>query len=249
MMSYRSAIILAAGKGERLLPLTEDRPKCLVDVGGTTPLALSLEALHACGVERVVIVTGYMHEYLSAYLDAHLNPGLRSTVSTIYNPQYGTTNNIYSAYLAAEFLRHGTLLLNSDIVYHLDILKAITLSDMPAALVVDPRRGLGREEMKVLTDGTRITRISKQLDPAESCGEYIGIMAVQPSVGDALARSLSQHVAEGRTGEYYEHAIDTILSDVACSMISTNGLPFTEIDTHEDLQVAQRIVAQIRNPR
>jgi choline kinase len=241
-MQHRLAIILAAGKGQRLMPLTHDRPKCLVDVQGTTPLAMSLDALRANGVKRVVVVTGYRCEYLERYLAAWPE----DFITTVYNPQYETANNVYSAYLVAEYLREGALLLNSDIVYHPDILRAAVHTKAQAALVIDPREGMGAEEMKVYVDGDKVTRISKLLKPEASFGEFIGIMAVRPPAGEALARALTDFVVRGDTSKYYEHAIDSILEDVAFTVVSTHGLPFTEIDTLEDLRVAEKVVAGIR---
>ena len=90
MNSPNRAIILAAGQGKRLLPLTESRPKCLVELSGKTLLAWQLQRLEAAGVEEAVIVTGFRADAVEAEV-ARL--GLKMPVRLAYNPFYTVSDN------------------------------------------------------------------------------------------------------------------------------------------------------------
>ncbi|MBR0478918.1 MAG: phosphocholine cytidylyltransferase family protein [Solobacterium sp.] len=110
MAQIVQAIILAAGKGERLRPLTADTPKPLLEINGIRPLDTILDALHRNGIRQICIVTGFHHECFADY--AHI-PGIH----LLYNPHYDTANNIVSLYTAREFLGN-TIILDGDQIIH-----------------------------------------------------------------------------------------------------------------------------------
>jgi len=122
------AVILAAGEGTRLRPLTADRPKCLVELAGRPLLDYQLDALQAAGIEDVTIVTGYRSECLDRY-----------GRSTRRNPDYATTNMVASLMCAADLLdgSDDVLIAYSDIVYEPRVVSELCRCPEPLSTTVD----------------------------------------------------------------------------------------------------------------
>jgi choline kinase len=103
------AIILAAGRGGRLGPLTAEKPKCLLRVGTGSLLDHQLDALRVNGVESVVVVAGYCAEAVEAELAGR--------ASLLLNPRHAETNSLYSLWLARQHAQDGFVLLNADVLF------------------------------------------------------------------------------------------------------------------------------------
>lgn len=127
------AIILAAGTGSRLRPLTNDVPKCMVKVNGVPMIERAIDALVAAGIKKLVIGLGYKSEALKDFVAKTFTPDRLQGMKIEFgeNPDYDKTNNIYSLYLLKDFFKaDDTLLIESDLVYKPDVLKE--LCDSPA---------------------------------------------------------------------------------------------------------------------
>ena len=119
-------ILLAAGQGTRLRPLTDTKPKCLIELGRKSLLDWQLEVASLSGISDVVVVGGYMAEQLT-------RKGLR----VIINPNYGSTNMAYSLFCAEAEFGDGFILSYGDIVYSPDILKRLMVDQSPIGVIVD----------------------------------------------------------------------------------------------------------------
>ena len=129
------AVILAAGMGRRLGELTGDNTKCMLEVNGVKLIDRALESLSECNVSRIVMVVGYKRENVKAYVGDSYN-GIE--VVYVDNPIYDKTNNIYSLYLAKDYLlAEDTLLLESDLIYESSVVKCIVENDYPNLALVD----------------------------------------------------------------------------------------------------------------
>lgn len=129
------AIILAAGKGSRLGSYTNENTKCMLEVNGERLIDLSLKNLSLVGVRHVILVVGYQKDNLITYLG---NEKFGIKITYIVNHIYDTTNNIYSLYLARDYLiKDDTLLLESDLIYDVAILKGLISDPHPSLAVVD----------------------------------------------------------------------------------------------------------------
>lgn len=230
-------VILAAGKGERLFPLTESTPKCLLPVGDRPLIEHSLDVLTDQGVSDITLVTGFRADKLDYLVQAYPQADIRF----VHNAEYATTNNVYSLWLAKDLIKDGFMLLNSDIIYHPDILAA-SLADSASHIVVDDSKDLGEEEMKVIVRDGRISRISKLLIPESSHGEYIGILSFDKEMATHMIDAMDAMITEEELGSFYEHAIDRICKEQPIAVVSTKGQAWTEIDTHEDLEFARESV-------
>jgi choline kinase len=165
-------VLLSAGIGSRLRPLTDKLPKSLIEVGDVPIILRQLDAMKASGIDKVVVVCGYRSEMLK---DAILTSKYNQFVEIIENKEYQTTNNLYSAYLAFEFIEHSdalkdydrVVLANGDVVFDGSIL-ADMIAQPENQIAVD----IGiyfKESMKVsLGNEGQITKISKEITENEA---------------------------------------------------------------------------------
>ena len=129
------AVILAAGMGKRLKELTSEATKCMVKVNGVAIIDRMLGYLDKLGLSRIVVVVGYEGEKLRAYIDAL---AVSTPITYVDNDIYYKTNNIYSLYLAKDYLlEEDTLLLESDLVFEEAVLKKIAEHPYPSLVLVD----------------------------------------------------------------------------------------------------------------
>jgi choline kinase len=237
-----TAVILAAGIASRLRPITDTMPKCLLRVGGTPLIERTLVSLSHAAIRRAIIIVGYRHEQIRAFV-AHLR--LPFPVLFIHNASYDTSNNNYSLWLAAsDCAGRPMLLLDSDILFHPEIIRRVLASPHEDALAVRESRALTEEEIKVAVaaDG-RVIRIGKDIPPAEAAGESIGIERFSPGTTTQLFRVLSRRKD---ADEFYEAAFQELIDGgTSMHIVPCGTLPCIEIDTPADVLLAERLSAEI----
>ena len=250
------ACILAAGIGQRLRPLTDDKPKALVEVAGKSFLDRLITQLVAVGVTELIVATGYCEDAVKRALERCPIPWVVRR-----NDAYDRTQNSVSLHACADALLRGgpqdTFKLDGDVILDVEILRrlqatlASTRCDLVAA--VDPKPGLGAEEMKVLLDaasGDRITAFGKHLDPRASAGESIGVELIAARAVSPIVDALGALVTSGTTGLYYEDVYDQLLRSQRDTLdmraVLVGDLPWTEVDTAEDLARAGEIADRTR---
>lgn len=240
------AVILAAGVGSRLAPLTDDRPKVLVEILGRSFLFRQLDHLTRAGIPTrdVVIVGGYRLDRLR---EALAQGGYDCTV--VVNDRYEPWNNFYSLLVAEPALAgHDFLQLDGDVVLDDRLLPRLIAAPGDALLAVDRREDLDSETMKVQLEGDRVVAISKQLDPARCAGEYIGVTKLSAAAAAAVFAELARFPAEGLTHEYYDHAYHRLTSSgrVPFGIVDVHDCTVIEIDNVEDLRRAEVMMSQAR---
>jgi choline kinase len=235
-----TAVILAAGFGSRLRPLTDDTPKCLLDVGGKTILARQLERIAAAGIPRAVVVTGHLADRVETHLRAAPPP---LPVLLAPNPDYGTTGNCMSVLAARAQVGEGggIILCDGDVVLTGSALQRLVADPSPSALLLDTETPLADEEMKAFLDpqGT-VRRLSKQLPPAECAGESIGIQKVAGPALPIFWATLEAMRDAGETQGYYEDAFQRMIqAGVTFRTVPVGHHEWTEIDDLADLEDAR----------
>lgn len=234
------AIILAAGSGTRLRPLTLTTPKCLIDVGGKTILARQLERLAAAGIRRAVVVTGYLADEVRGHLARHPPAGVEVRLAP--NPDFATTGNCMSVLAArAQVDAGGIVLCDGDVVLTGDALSRLSAEASPSALLLDTETQLAEEEMKAELDSRgNVRRLSKQLDPSTAAGESIGIQKISgPALGIFWA-TLEAMQEAGDTQGYYEDAFQRMMqAGVTFRTVPIGHHEWTEIDDLADLEDAR----------
>lgn len=163
------ALILAAGFGSRLVPITNYKPKSLVKVNGTPIIFKQIENLEENGIHDITIITGYLSSVINEVLRKNY-----PEVRIITNKDYAKTNNMYSAYLAGEIFKSDLLMMNADVFFDSCIISSLLNCSFPNAIAVDKARYL-KESMKISFDGIRIKKISKEISPVEAYGTSIDV--------------------------------------------------------------------------
>jgi choline kinase len=235
------AVILAAGQGTRIRSVHGEHPKCLIEVDHRTILDHQLEGLSRAGINEVAIVVGYEKEQIIAHVTSR-HAKHKLSVHFIENPAFALTNNIYSLWLAIDWLRGDSfIVLNADVIFDPEILNQSVHPYAPISMIVDP---LWRDEtMKVIIDGERVMRMSKRISQEEFSGTYIGITVFSKPIQDKFFEKLSGLIGAGRVNDFFNVAVQDLADEgfhVGYTM--TNGLAWAEIDDPTDLAFAQQSV-------
>ena len=237
------AIVLSAGQGRRLLPLTSLLPKCLLALDGRRSLLqLQLEALARCGISEALVVTGHGADLVETHL-AHLrNPKIQ--VDTIYNPFFGTSDNLISCWLSRVAMDEDFLLLNGDTVFEDAVLLRLLASVRgPLTVTVDHKHDYDDDDMKVALDAAgRVLAIGKTL-PADAVGaEAIGLIAFAGSGPKLFVEGLERAVRRpGATRRWYLSVVHELAEeDGVVGTVSIRGLWWREIDASADLSLARQ---------
>lgn len=238
------AIILAAGLSKRLRPLTDNTPKCLLEIGGKTILQMTIDNVLKNGINEFVMVTGYRENMIKEFIKTHY-PGLN--IKYLTNSDYENNNNSYSLWMTKEHITGDCILLDSDIIFDFRIISVLLESKHSDSLGVIVHE-LGEEEIKVIIDSSnKILHIGKNLDPNKCFGESIGIERFSggffKKLGEVLERKI---VIEKNVNEFYEASFQE-LYDTRNSMyaIDVSKYRCIEIDFPEDLKKAGELIKGI----
>jgi choline kinase len=236
-------VVLAAGPGRRLHPLTEALPKTLLPLSDEcTILDVALANLSSVGLEEIVVVTGFAAERVEERrTDMERRYGVRLELA--YNDRAEDWNNAYSLWLAREAFRDGALLVNGDTVHPVSVEESLLEARGPDVLLaIDDEKHLGEEEMKVLLDEDNgVGRISKEIDPASAEGEYIGVALIEASAGERLAAAL-EATWRRNPALYYEDGFQELVDGGGLIDVAPIGaVDWVEVDDHDDLARAREI--------
>ena len=233
------AVILAAGVASRLRPLTDNTPKCLLNVGNKTILQRTIDNLLANGVTEFVIVTGYLREMIESFVNENY-PKLN--VTFLYNEKYSSTNNIYSLWMTKDYAANGEMfLLDSDIIFDSRIIALLKNSGFENCLAVKTEIELGEEEIKItVNEDNSIKEISKTVNPKEALGESIGIEKFGKQFAAALFAELDKMILdENLSNVFYEAAFERLINKgEKIFPVSVGNLKCLEIDFAEDFKRA-----------
>jgi choline kinase len=233
------AVILAAGIGSRLAPLTDDCPKSLLAVGGSIILERMIRNCLSCGISQFVIVLGHRADEIERFVDKTFR-GIR--VSYVINDRYRDTNTGYSLMLAASAIGISEFIkFDADVVFDVKILRQLMDSELPNVLCIDRNIALADEEVKVIADDQmRVIEIGKSVDPKAALGESIGIEKISNITGPLLFAELTQMMeSKAHAQDYYEAAYEQLVDKgIPFHAIDITGLDWTEIDTVEDFDAA-----------
>ena len=236
------AIILAAGVGSRVRPLTDNTPKSLLMVGNKTILERMLDNIIAVKIDQIAIVTGYLEDQIKDFV-ALSYPDLKITF--IRNEIYDKTNTAYSLNLTRDFIGDNDFIkFDADVVFEKEVLERLISNTQGSCLCIDKNIHLNKEEVKVITEGSdKVLKVGKKLDPNQSSGESIGIEKISREAGKVLFEELNKVLEnEANYQEYYDDSYTTLVEKgLPFFAVDITGLKWVEIDTHEDFNKAQQI--------
>lgn len=241
----RTALLLAAGTGSRLAPLTDGTPKCLVSVNEVSILERLILSLQEHNFNRLVVVVGHQGDCIRDYLGSKKG-GMDITYIT--SPLYKTTNNIYSLWLARDVIDEPFLLIESDLVFDTEMLKEMLYPDRIAVAKIEP-----------WMNGTTVTINNHMEVDSFHCGaqktdgqqyKTVNIYSLSSATWKLVKERLDQHISNNMVNGYYE----TVFAD----MVQEESLLFTpvffdtnswyEIDTITDLRAAEQVCSLLDQP-
>lgn len=237
------ALILAAGLGTRLAPITNDRPKSLVLVNGKPILFKQIENLHENGIIDITVISGYKAEILENTVHKKW-----PEIKIVESVDYANTNNMYSAYLGIKAmypdrLIEPFLMMNADVFYDSSVLETLLQYPSSNAVVVDIGRYI-EESMKVVEEGGKLVEISKKIMPGVALGSSIDVYKFDLDGGNAFLNKCVEYIEQKKELSLWsEVALNDVLADIMFKACPLNGR-WVEIDDHDDLAVAESLFAE-----
>jgi len=233
-ITVNKAVILAAGLGTRLRPLTEKTPKCLLKINHQTILEHQMENLTECGINEVTIVIGHKADKVKEFCEKN-----GWNVNFIYNKDYLSSNNLFSLWLARDTFDGGFITLNSDVVFDAEILRNMLRFEADICIAVDKKVCI-EEDMKVKMKDGEVTEINKSMRPEEAYGEFIGIAKFSDKGAKQLVSVLKKIPADVRKNVNLGFGIQKLI-DNGCKVLGVNAQRrfCADIDFIEDLMDAR----------
>jgi L-glutamine-phosphate cytidylyltransferase len=255
-MKNFTAIILAAGQGTRLRPLTDDIPKCMVEVAGKPLFIRQLETLKKCGIKNIVVATGYKEEVI---------PG--EDVTKIFNKNYATTNMIESLLCAEKYIKGDLIISYGDIIYSESVLKSLMENKNDIVIASDEEwrpywesrceDPLDDAESFEKGEGGKVRSLGKKAKKLEEIeGQYIGLIKLSP-VGCTMLKN-EYHSCKNdikcnnnawNSGRDFKNAYMTDLMNFMASKGKLHYHPifrgWFEVDNHKDLYIANKGLIQL----
>lgn len=236
------AVILSAGQGSRLAPLTADIPKCLIEFSGRSLLEWQLAALADAGISEVTVVTGFHAEQVRA----RLARGHWPRVATLHNPFFRIADNISSVWLARDaLLGNDALILNGDTLIGPALIEAaLRGARAPVNVTIATKPAYDADDMKVTLADGRVTAVSKLLPPGETDAESIGMLVFRDDGGQRFADAVDAAIGrDGGTGNYYLSAVSELAQQGIVGAADVTGHASAEVDFPTDLPGARALTA------
>jgi len=244
--SNMKALILSAGQGRRLLPLTDKCPKCTLPILGRSMIEWQIDELSTLGIDRITVVVGYGAEQVERLLTKRY---AGNRVKLIYNPDFAESDNLVSCWMAREEMNEDFILLNGDTLFEVAVVKRLLEGPAwPLTVVTDKKITYDHDDMKVSLDGDRLVNIGKDIEPSETDGESIG-MILFCGQGPELFRTALEKALENPSArkKWYLSVIQEMSRSMPVWTCSINGLRWCEVDYPEDLKSAQGVVRACAN--
>jgi len=234
-------IILSAGQGRRLLPFTEDTPKCVLPLGDRSALEWQLKSLKVGGASEVVVVSGFQAPKVKAVVEGFSELPVRVS----HNPFFAHSDNLGTCWVVRHEMLQPFVIINGDTMFEPQIFTRLLAAPprYPITLVTNRKAAYDADDMKVVLDGDRLLRVDKRLDVNAVSGESIGMIRFSDVGASLFRRQLEQMMEnESTLKRWYLSAIDAIAELGYVGTVSTEGHAWCEIDSPADLAHAQKTV-------
>ena len=235
------AVILAAGVGRRLLPITRETPKALLVLEGRSLLSYQLENLEKyINLSEIYIVVGHCSKSIE---DQAPNCNI------IKNYTYRCTNSIFSLWLTRNVIDDELIIITSDLLFHPLILDKLMNSGCENAIVVAPCERDDHEAMKVNFKEKKLVKIGKNIVPENSNNEFIGLAKFSKSGSKILFDLIDHDIKKGRINKWFASTLNEFVKHKDIDIICSSGLPCIEIDTILDYKNAEIAIKEINSSR
>ena len=224
------AVILAAGKGTRMG--IKDTPKCLLKIGNKSVIEYQVTYLKNLGCKKILVVTGYNSNKIKNTLG--------NSVEYIFNKNFENSNNMYSLWEARDLIDDEFVCIYGDLFFHKKILENCVISNSDIVLVVE--RNTRDETMRVKIENEKIVKVNKKIDSKNTDGNFIGMAKFSKNSKNHLFQTIKKLMEEGNEDAYYTSAIENMIKQgKTIDFIETEGLPWTDIDTKEELEAIRKL--------
>ena len=234
-----TALLLAAGTGSRLFPLTQKSPKCLTLVNETSILERLIKSLNQHGFKRLVVVTGHLEDCIRDFLKTRAG---NIKIEYVFSPLYKTTNNIYSLWMARKIINEPFMLIESDLIFEPSLLTEMLYPDRIAIARMEPW----------LNGSTVTLNQSNKVDAFHSDAingfdeiryKTVNIYSLSVSSWYRVIEKLNQYILAGRVNDYYEAVFKQMVTEKSLSLqaVHFDHKPWYEVDTIEDLASAEKL--------
>lgn len=232
------ALILNSGTGTRMGKLTEQSPKCMVKLtSNLTILDLQLQNLSSCGIEDIVITTGPFADILKHHLQNHY-PHINFTF--VHNPDYPTTNYIYSIALASDVLQNSDLLLvHGDLVFEKELLEMM-LKQKYSCVAIDTQAPLPQKDFKAVIKNNKIQKIG--IEFFEGAVMAQPLYSIQQKNWLYWLNQIQQFCEQNNRNVYAENALNEVSDKVELYPFDIHKWVCMEIDNLDDLKNVQTLI-------
>ena len=229
------AIILAAGKGPRMLPLTKDMPKCMLKIGNKSILEIQLESLQKAGIkkEEVIVITGYLSNKIETFCK---ELGIKS----LFNPFYDVSGMALTLWMAKEELKEEFMFLYGDVLFGPEIINSLLMNEGEICLAVK-KNDVRAEAEKVEEEGGIIKELSKK-EVSEKNGEFIGIAKFSSIAASKLIEELDSIAKTNLLTSFIKVVNNLIQKGNVINACNIGNARFVDIDFPRDLEKAQEFL-------
>lgn len=231
------AIILASGIGKRLRPLTDNIPKPLVKINDKTLIEWQIERLVECKIKDIVITTGLFENKLRRFLKEKYR---EINIIYINNPQYDTTNYIYSLWLTKDHIDDNIILLHGDLVFDIKLLKELIKNDGNLVLV-NKEVKVPKKDFKAVIENNKVVKIGVDFFTEDS---FLSMPLYKFSKKDFLIwmYEIEKEIKNGNLNYYAEDAFNNISNQILLKPLYFTKEICMEIDTLSDLKKARKLI-------
>lgn len=237
-----TALLLAAGTGSRLRPLTLDAPKCLTEVSGESILGRLIDNLRIQGIKRLVVVTGYLDHCIREFLDENATD---MQLDYVFNPVYQTTNNIYSLWLAQKAIEEPFVLIESDLVFESSMLEPMLTPDKIAVSNILPWMNGTMVELNA-NKAVKAFHVSHDVDD-ERRYKTVNICSLSSESWKRVIARLDRYIEDGRVNDYYETVFADMVAEASLEFdaVFFDENKWYEVDAVKDLHQAELMFPRI----
>lgn len=227
------AIILAAGKSTRLLPLTKETPQCLLKINDKTMLGKQIELLKKGGIQDIIVITGHLSNLVEEYCK-------KNELKYTFNPFYAVSGMALTLWVAKEELNDDLLLLYSDILFDSEIIKGLIKSEGEITLAIK-KNGLREEAEKVIEEEGEIKNVSKTSTDEEN-GEFIGITKISKIGAQKLIKNIYQTAKINIQSSLIDQFNELISKGIKIKAYEIKESAFIDVDFPKDLNKAKDLI-------
>lgn len=232
------AVILAAGIGNRLKPITDNTPKSMIKVGDRTILERMLDSLVDYGIEEVCIVVGHLKQKIAGPLGKKYKT---AKLKYIVNPDYELGSIVSLLVAREEFLEGDALLMDADVIFEREVLGRLLSSKNENCFLIDKDFKDTGEEMKVAALNKRVVEISRKISREhDEVGEGVGFCKISSAYHSEFFKAIEKKVCLNRACDY-EMALDDFIRRVPAGFEEITGLKWTEVDFAEDIKKTESL--------